>query len=77
MGPLGISDLDIQPIPPKKANGFKDIKLYFQFCMEAVLAGVEGKPCARAWTGILALPLAASVTLGKLPDLLVPPFSHL
>lgn len=30
------SDLVIQYIPPKKANCFKDIRLYFQFCTEAV-----------------------------------------
>lgn len=34
-GQRSICDLDIQHIPPKKANRFKDIKLYLQLCTEA------------------------------------------
>lgn len=40
--PAGISDLAIQHIAPKKPNCFKDIKLYFQFCVEAVRSGELG-----------------------------------
>lgn len=74
---MSISDLDIQHSPPKKDSGFKDIERYSQFCAEAVLSGSRVSTVPSAWTGILALPLAASVTLGKLPDLFVPPHSHL
>ena len=46
-GQSSISDLVIQHIPPKKANCFKDMRLYFRFCTEATLyRGLGQAPCS-------------------------------
>lgn len=69
-GQSGMSDWDTWCIPPEKVTCVEDIGLSFQFCTGQHCLGVRTSTLFGVWLGIPAPPLAASMPLAKVLDLL-------